>query len=160
MFKWGDLIMLYILIDNGEVDTSGYESRTSEYFNVVFKKDWLKDEFNRRALKVIDNVDIIADELLHNELLGFLTPRELSTGVKTLMLVNTLNMKVNGARMGDNCYPLLCELADKKDVYIRLKHMPELDGTLNAYIINTKKYTKNWSDYTSAFLEVLYGCKY
>lgn len=88
--------------------------------------------------------------------MGYIPHNELSTGVKTLILINTLNMKVNGARMGDNCYPLVAELAEQRDIFLRIKHLIEIDGPVKGIIDNTNKPFNSWQEFRWRFLEVFY----
>lgn len=150
------LQLLYVLVTKQVMEIEGYISNTSGYFNVEFEKEWLLDEFNIKALKKIDNVDIIANELLYNEIMGYIPPNFLSTGVKTLILANTLGLKVNGDRMGDNCYPLLVELSKKKDVYIKLTHLPKFEATFQAVYLNNNRLVNNWKEFANEYFEVMY----
>ena len=60
-------------------------------------------------------------------ILGGISPRDLSTGCKALLiLLNEPETIVSGDRMGDNCYPLLLEMAKEKDYTITLAHWVNL----------------------------------
>lgn len=150
--------MLYIFVDRECLTRKEYETRISICFDIEFEKTWLKDKFNQKVLKAIDNVDVIQDELLYNDIMGYLPPEHLSTGVKTLMLVNSLDLKVDGDRMGDNCYPFLIELSTQKDIYIKLTHLPKFNVPFETIFINTNKYVSTWKDFVLTYMEEMYNC--
>ena len=134
--------MLNILINDFSekvlVLAKSYKSYVSDYFDIVFDKDWFSDPYVVQIIKEIDNTVVNADLTLHNEILGGIVPSQLSSGCKGLILVYKTDCKINGDRLGDNCWGRLMDIASKKDVDIVLRHIPPLPDDFNAFLVNTK----------------------
>ena len=100
----------------------------SDYFNAMYDKTWLSSDMARRIIKEVDDSDYIDGEYIQSPILGGMSPRDLSTGCKALLiLLNEPDVIVSGDRMGDNCYPLLLEMAKMRDITITLCHFVELE---------------------------------
>lgn len=150
--------MLKILLDDEEVDVSEYESYVSDHFNDEFEKEWFSDPCVQRILREIDETEVINDFNLYNETLGNIPPEWLSSGSKGLILIYKENLKINGDRLGDNCIPILLELAEAKDVEISLRHIPKFPENIRLYIVNTDKEIYSYKEFIDEYAEVLY-CK-
>ena len=60
---------------------------TSLYFKNSYKEKWINDNFTKEMIKDIDKSDVINDNLIKSKILGDISPLQLSTGVKTLILI-------------------------------------------------------------------------
>lgn len=100
------------------------------YFNVMKKKDWFNREDVKRIIWEIDKTVAVKDEYLESPVYGAIAPERLSSGCKCLILLY-LNPKCNvyATRMGDNCLPLLLELAEKEDVVVTFHHIPRFPNS-------------------------------
>ena len=92
-------------------------------FNVTFQDKWFQEPFGRRVLKEIerknvDDADNVVDALLFKYRMR---PREISTGSKNLFICKHFDLINRFAMMGENCHPILLELADEKDVSIGIE---------------------------------------
>lgn len=150
--------MLKILLDDEEVDVSTYESHVSDHFNDEFKREWFQDSYIKKIIKEIDNTEVIDGFNLYNEFLGSIPPEYLSSGCKGLILIYKENIKLNGDRFGDNCIPILMELATIKDVNITLRHIPKFPDNVQLYIVNTSKIITSYKEFVEEYAEVIY-CK-
>lgn len=65
-------------------------------------------------------------------------------------------MKINGDRFGDNCIPILMELAAEKDVDITLRHIPKFPNDVPMYILNTSKTITSYKEFVEEYVEVIY----
>lgn len=151
--RWFEL--LHILVNDGVVDISEYISKVSAYFDIEFEKEWLTHDFVKKVIKNIDNSQVIEDELLKNEVIGYFSQERLSSGCKALILIYELNLKVSGDRMGDNCIPYLLELAEQKEVYISLRHIPEFPQEFNAVIENTNKNITSFREFVNEYVRLV-----
>ncbi len=150
--------MLRVLLDDKEVDVSTYEGYVSDHFNDEFEKEWFQDPYVQRIIKEIDNTEVVDGFNLYNEFLGSIPPEYLSSGCKRLILIYKENIKLNGDRFGDNCIPILMELAKVKDVEITLRHIPKFPNDVKLYIINTSKIITSYKEFVEEYVEVIY-CK-
>lgn len=108
------------------------------YFNNVYEEQWLTDEFAVRAIREIDQSEVLGLNAIHSPFLGIISPEKLAGGTKTLLLKkNCPNMVFNASTCGDNCAPFILELAENHDLTINLRHLMNFGkDTFNAYILN------------------------
>ena len=98
-------------------------SKVSDYFDAVYKPSWFESAEAREIIKKIDDSEYYRDEVIISPVFGAIPPRMLSSGCKALLLLlNRPELIVSGDRMGDNCYPVLLEMARKRDYTITLCH--------------------------------------
>lgn len=75
-------------------------------------------------IKDIDKSIVKGPHLIESPVLGAISPKELSGGVKTLILIHKDKTKVfNASTCGDNCAKWLLELGKMNDVVINLRHI-------------------------------------
>lgn len=148
--------MLRVLLDDEKVDVSAYESYVSDHFNDEFEREWFEDSYVQRIIKEIDDTEVVEGFNLYNQFLGGIPPEYLSSGCKGLILIHKENVKINGDRLGDNCIPILMELAATKDVDITLRHIPEFPRDVQMYIINTDKMIKSYKEFIEEYVEVIH----
>lgn len=149
---------LHVLFNFNGDDDLGYVGYTSEYFDDVFVKDWLSDKFVQHIIEEIDDTSVENDAILYNDVLGYINPRELSTGCKTLILIYKLNLHVKGSRMGDNCIPLLLEIAEKKEVYISLSRSIPIERDVKIICDNDDTVITTYKEFLNKHLDEL--CKF
>lgn len=88
-------------------------------FDDEFTEAWFQDPFVREVLEKIDHIDQIIGTALHNKITGHThSPRELSTGCKTVILMYKFPEHIFQARFGDNCIELVEKLASTRDVTV------------------------------------------
>ena len=116
-----------------------YESYVSDYFDDEYEDEWFTDPYVVKLLKNIDNTEVREGGTLYNEVLGGIVKSQLSTGVKGLILLYKTDCKINGDRLGDNCWKYVLEIAQSKDIYIVLRHMPELPSDFSARLLNDNR---------------------
>ena len=72
----------------------------------------------------VDRSTVVSEHVIDSPVLGGITPRELSGGVKTLILINNVSDRIfNASACGDNCAKWLLEMGKHKDVTINLRHI-------------------------------------
>lgn len=112
---------------------------TAVYFKNTYEDDWITDELSREMIKDIDCSTVIAPRIIDSPVLGAITPRELSGGVKTLILIAHVPDKIfNASTCGDNCAKWLLKIGEKKDITINLRHLMDFGGgKFDIHILNT-----------------------
>lgn len=95
-------------------------------FDDEYEEEWFSDNFIRRILEDIDNIDISKSNgsSFKNSITGDIhSPKELSTGCKTLILIYKYSNVIFQARFGDNCTDLLEEIAINNDITIKSDYL-------------------------------------
>lgn len=112
---------------------------TAVYFKNTYEDGWITDELSREMIKDIDRSTVIAPRVIDSPVLGAITPRELSGGVKTLILIMHVPDKIfNASTCGDNCAKWLLKMGEEKDITINLRHLMDFgSGKFNIHILNT-----------------------
>lgn len=113
-----------------------------EYFNVVYEDEWITDNFVKEMIKDVDRCDVISSHLIESPVLGAISPRDLSGGVKTLILMLYDNDTIhNASSCGDNCAKWILEIAKRKDLTINLLHIMNFDENMDfeAILLNNNK---------------------
>ena len=77
-----------------------------------------------------------------------MSPKKLSGGVKTLLLIAYDKTKIfNASTCGDNCAEWLLKIADERKVVVNLRHLMDFGkGEFKIKILNTGKIVKNMGD--------------
>lgn len=77
-----------------------------------------------------------------------MSPRKLSGGTKTLLLIANDNKKVfNASTCGDNCAKWILKMAEGTKVVINLRHLMDFGkGEFKIKILNTGKIVKNMDE--------------
>lgn len=129
------------------------------YFDFNYEKEWLIDDFAVKIIKDIEKGEVIGGQVILTEMFGAISPRDISTGVKTLLLLKYYegDLIFNGSQMGENCIKYLVEIAREHPVNIILFNIPNLDDIENAefnYIDNNFTLTNSemFSDITGKYL--------
>ena len=106
-----------------------------------------------RAIQMIRDVDhseVISARLIDSPVLGPISPKELSGGVKTLILIayDTGNKVFNASACGDNCAQWLLRLGEQKEVTINLRHVMNFgNGPFQIKILNTDSIVMNMLEF-------------
>lgn len=83
-----------------------------------------------------------------------MTPRELSGGVKVLILMLKDDSFIyNMSNCGDNCAKWILKIAEKKDLTVYLQHIMRFEGEFKIQIMNTGKIVCNSAEYVEGLLE-------
>lgn len=110
------------------------------YFHAHQDKNW----FNRVSVKEIirktDHVKAGRDGYLDSPRFGIITPDRLSTGCKTLILLQILdNPNILADKCNESCAAAILKIAERKDITITLNHAIEFPDKFDAYIIEREK---------------------
>jgi len=90
-------------------------------------------------IKDVDRSIVIGPRVIDSPVLGGISPRELSGGVKTLILIYKVPEKIfNASVCGDNCAKWILRLGEMQDVTINLRHLMDFgEGRFELKILNT-----------------------
>ena len=133
--------MLKIIFGEG----AGVVTNPAVYFKNTYEDEWITDEMSRDMILDIDKSTVISERIIESPVLGGITPKELSGGVKTLILINNCPDKIfNASACGDNCAKWLLEMGKNKDITINLRHLMDFgNGDFEVYIQNTDQVVHN-----------------
>jgi len=132
----------------GEIEDEKYISDPDIYFNNTYEDAWLIDEFSREMISDIDKSTVVGPNLIDSPFLGPIPPKQLSGGVKTLILINNDNEHIfNASACGDNCAKWILKIAEKKDITIRLGYLMDFgEDSFDIKILNNGKIVHNLFD--------------
>ena len=94
------------------------------YFINQYEDEWLVTDLAKDMIKDVDKSEVIGPRLIQSPVLGPISPRELSGGVKTLLLMafDESGRLFNATAFGDNCAKWILKIAEEKDLTICLHH--------------------------------------
>lgn len=140
----------------GEMDNVYYGPG---WFVNNYTQDWLEDELVGRMIKDVDKSEYAGGELINSSVLGPISPRDLSGGVKTLISVyNNPEFVFDVTSCGENCAKWLLEIGKIKDVLVNLQYPMQFKGCepFEIFIENTGVVVKNEDDYILTALDLLH----
>lgn len=140
----------------GDVPNSIYHPPT--YFDNRYEDEWITDPLAVKMIKDIDKSDVVGVHLIESPVLGPISTKEISGGVKTLILMafDTSGKIFNASACGDNCAKWIVELGKRKDLTINLHHVMDFSsvGTFDAVILNTGRVIHNYGEYLEEAIEI------
>ena len=96
----------------------------ARYFKNTYTDEWITDDLSRKMIKDVDKSEVLGPRIIDSPVLGGITPRELSGGVKTLIDIYKQPDKIfNASACGDNCAKWLLVIGEMMDVTINLRHI-------------------------------------
>ena len=140
----------------GEIEDEKYISDPDIYFNNTYEDAWLIDEFSRKMISDIDKSTVVGPNLIDSPFLGPIPPKQLSGGVKTLILINNDNEHIfNASACGDNCAKWILKIAEKKDITIRLGYLMNFgEDSFDIKILNNGKIVHNLFDLNTEVIKL------
>jgi len=122
---------------------------TARYFNNRYKPAWITKERTVHMVKDVDKSEVVDANLIQSPYLGAIGPRNLSGGVKTLILVdNDRSGRVfNASTCGDNCAKWLLEIAADRKVVVNLRHIMNFGkGPWSIRVMNDNRIVHNMDE--------------
>lgn len=121
---------------------------TNIYFNNTYKDNWIIRPLTRQIIQAVDHSEVIDEKTIVSPVFGNMSPKKLSGGVKTLLLIAYDKTKIfNASTCGDNCAEWLLKIADERKVVVNLRHLMDFGkGEFKIKILNTGKIVKNMGD--------------
>ncbi len=118
------------------------------YFKNMYTDDWITDELSRKMIKAVDKSIVVGPRVIDSPVLGGISPRELSGGVKTLIAMYKVPEKIfNASACGDNCAKWILKIGEMQDVTINLRHLMDFGNEeFTAKILNTDQIVHNMDE--------------
>ena len=92
-----------------------YMKDASSYFDNVYEDEWIEDTFVKEMIQDVDHCEVISPLIIDSPVLGAITPRELSGGVKVLILMLKDDSFIyNMSNCGDNCAKWVLKIAEHR----------------------------------------------
>lgn len=132
----------------GDMENSIYHPPT--YFDNQYEDEWITDELSVRMIKDVDNSEVVASHLIQSPVLGPISTKELSGGVKTLILMafDHSGKVFNASACGDNCAKWILSIGKSRDLTINLRHIMDFgEEKFEIEIINTGELVHNMSEF-------------
>lgn len=140
----------------GEIPNSIYHPPT--YFDNQYEDDWITEPLAVRMIKEIDKSDVIGPHLIESPVLGPISVKEISGGVKTLILMafDESGRVFNASACGDNCAKWIVEIGKRKDLTINLHHVMDFSsaGIFDAVMENTGRTIHSYEEYLDEALKI------
>ena len=128
------------------------------YFDNQYEDEWITSPLTKEMILDIDKSEVIGAHLIESPVLGPISPKEISGGVKTLILMayDTSGRIFNASSCGDNCAKWIIEISRRKDLLIVLHHVMDFSraGDFDAFIDNTGKYVHGYEEYLDEAFEI------
>ena len=107
----------------GDMKEAVYHPPT--YFDNMYEDEWITNPLSVEMIFDVDKSKVVGAHLIESPVLGPISPKVLSGGVKTLMLMafDENDRVFNASVCGDNCAKWILEIGRIKDVTINLRHM-------------------------------------
>jgi len=131
-----------------------YMTDAPAYFDNVYEDEWLEDDLVKKMILDVDHSNVVSPHVIESPVLGAITPRELSGGVKVLILMlKDDSYTYNMSNCGDNCAKWVLKIAEQKDLTVYLQHIMHFEGNFEIKIMNTGKIVHNPAEYVEGLLE-------
>ena len=95
------------------------------YFNNTYDDEWITDPLTVEMIRDVDKSEVIGPHLIESPVLGPISVKEISGGVKTLILMafDDSGRIFNASACGNNCAKWILEIGKRKDLTINLRHI-------------------------------------
>jgi hypothetical protein len=125
-----------------------YMTDAPSYFDNVYEDEWIEDDFVQEMIKDVDKSTVINAHIIESPIFGAITPKELSGGVKVLILMLKDDSFIyNLSNCGNNCAKWVLKIAQEKDLEVYLQHIMRFEGEFEIKIMNTDKIVHNSKEY-------------
>ena len=137
-----------------ENDFPNYVYNTRVYFDNTYLDAWITDDFSKKMIKDIDKAIVLGPSAIDSKALGVIPVKQLSGGVKTLLLLQHDPSKIfNASTCGDNCAKWILKIAKtaKRDVTINLRHLMDFgEKPFEFKLMNNGTIIHNVQEYVSS----------
>lgn len=133
-FQEVSMLKIYL----GDMEEAIYHPPT--YFDNRYEDEWITHPMTVEMIKDVDKSEVVGVHLIESPVLGPITVKEISGGVKTLILMafDETGKIFNASACGDNCAKWILKISKTKDLTINLRHIMDFgQETFEAEISNT-----------------------
>ena len=132
-----------------------YMTDAPSYFDNVYEDEWIEDEFVKEMIQDVDHSTVVSAHVIESPVFGAITPKDLSGGVKVLILMLKDDSFIyNLSNCGNNCAKWVLKIAEKKDLTVYLQHIIRFEGEFEITIMNSGKIVRNPAEYVRELLKV------
>ena len=120
------------------------------YFDNRYEDEWITEELSVAMIRDVDKSEVVGPHLIESPVLGPISVKEISGGVKTLILMafDDSGNVFNASACGDNCAKWILEIGKEKDLTINLRHIMDFgDGEFEIQILNTGEMVHNMLEF-------------
>ena len=120
------------------------------YFDNQYEDEWITEPLTIEMIKDVDQSEVISPHLIESPILGPISVKEISGGVKTLILMafDQSGKVFNASACGDNCAKWILQIAEKKDLTINLRHIMDFGKeNFDMKILNTGEVLHNMEQF-------------
>ena len=120
------------------------------YFDNRYEDEWLTEELSVAMIRDVDHSEVVSAHLIESPVLGPISRKQISGGVKTLLLMafDTSDRVFNASACGDNCAKWILKISQTKDLTINLRHIMNFgEQSFEAKILNTGETVHNMSEF-------------
>ena len=120
------------------------------YFDNRYEDEWITEELSVEMIRDVDKSEVVGPHLIESPVLGPISVKELSGGVKTLILMafDDSGNVFNASACGDNCAKWILKIGKEKDLTINLRHIMDFgDGEFEIQILNTGEMVHNMLEF-------------
>ena len=120
------------------------------YFDNRYEDEWLTEELSVAMIRDVDHSEVVSAHLIESPVLGPISPKQISGGVKTVLLMafDTSDKVFNASACGDNCAKWILKISQTKDLTINLRHIMNFgEQSFEAKILNTGEIVHNMSEF-------------
>lgn len=140
----------------GEVENAVYHPPT--YFDNQYEDQWITDPLSVAMIKDVDQSDVVGVHLIQSPVLGPISLKEISGGVKTLILMafDKSGKIFNASACGDNCVKWIVEIGREKDLTINLHHVMDFSSVseFEAVMLNTGVVVHSYEEYLEEAVKI------
>nr|WP_300858803.1 DUF4869 domain-containing protein [uncultured Acetatifactor sp.] len=140
----------------GEVENSVYHPPT--YFDNQYEDEWITDPLTVAMIRDIDKSEVVGPRLIESPVLGPIPVKEISGGVKTLILMafDQSGRIFNASTCGDNCAKWIAEIGRQKNLTINLHHVMDFSSVpaFEAVMLNTGATVHSYGEYLEAAIQI------
>lgn len=133
----------------GDVENSVYHPPT--YFDNRYEDEWITNPLAVEMIKDIDKSEVVGVHLIVSPVLGPISTKEISGGVKTLILMafDESGRIFNASACGDNCAQWIVKIGKRKNLTINLHHVMDFSSVddFDALIVNTGTVVHSYGEY-------------
>ena len=131
----------------GEMKEAIYHPPT--YFDNRYEDEWITDSLSVKMIKDVDKSDVVSERLIQSPVLGPISVKEISGGVKTLILMafDDSGRIFNASACGNNCAKWILEIGKQKELIVNLRHIMDFgDNEFEIYVMNTDSIVHNMDE--------------
>lgn len=129
------------------------------YFDNQYEDEWITEPLTIEMIKDVDKSEVVSSHLIESPVLGPISVKEISGGVKTLILMafDETQKVFNASACGDNCAKWILEIGKRKDLTINLRHIMNFGKEdFEIKILNTGEMVYNMKQFIETAAEYVY----